>query len=235
MQQLAKKTAWAFLASAAVMAGAHTASAGVTSINFESAASIEDTGVTFAGSMSYDDVAHLLTVNLQNTSSFQSVITGFYFNVAGDATADYNVADASTVGVDEGSFANDYTLQPFGTWDAGVFLQNLSKQQVRGIDEGETGLFTFDLSGPDADALRAIDFITDANSGGGLSGALAVRFQSVGRNGALSDKVLGVVIGDDNGGPPPTPVPLPPGAWAGLITMGVAGFTQLRSRMRRTA
>jgi hypothetical protein len=243
MKVIAKKTACALVASAAaVLAGAHPAAAGVTSINFQSGASLEDTGVTFAGSMSYDDVGRLLTVDLANTSSFQSVITGFCFNVAGDATADYNASDdAGTAGVDESAFANDFSLPPFGAFDAGVFLQNLSKQQVRGIDEGESGRFTFDLSGIGAASLTAGDFFSDVNTGGGLSGAFAVRFQSVGSKGQLSDKVMGVLVDDgdngggDNGGPPPTPVPLPPGAWAGLLTMGVAGVAQLRGRMRRRA
>lgn len=229
---------WAAAAAmaAGVFAGAaQSASAGVTSVNFKSGASIEETGVSFEGSLSYDDMTRLLTVDLANTSSFQSVITSFFFNVAGDATADYNaVDDAGTSGVVESAFANSYTLSPFGTFDAGVFLQNLSQQQVRGIDEGEAGRFTFDVTGADADSLAALDFFTDELGGGGLSGAFAVRFQSVGPNGTMSDKVLGLLL-DDETPPPPTAIPLPPAAWAGLLTMGVAGLGHLRARLRRPA
>jgi len=227
-------SAWVLGAAAAAAllgfaSGARPAGAAVTSVEFTSGDSIENTGVTFDGTISYDSVSKLLSVDLANTSSFQSVITGFFFNIAGSATADYNAADdAATAGVDESAFANNLTLSPFGTWDAGVLLQNLSQQQVRGIDEGEAGRFTFDLTGAGAGDLAAIDFITDENSGGGLSGAFAVRYQSVGDNAEMSDKVLGVVIT-----PPPTAIPLPPAAWAGLATMGMIGLGHLRGRLRR--
>ena len=83
------------------------------------------------------------------------------------------------------------------------------------------------LSGADASTLTSIDFLTDTNSGGGLTGAFAVRYQSVGLNAALSDKVFGAAIG--GGGQPPV-VPLPPAVWMGLVTMGMIGVRQLRQR-----
>jgi hypothetical protein len=156
----------------------------------------------------------------------------------------------TTVGVDEASFGTDTSLPPFGTWDAGVKLTNLSQQQVRGIDEGETGTFTFNLLGADAGTLNALSFFTNKNSGGGLTGAFAVRYQSVGANANQSDKVMGMGVnfvdvprdpGDDTppggggggGGdnnPPPQAVPLPPAVWAALATMGMGGLNALRRR-----
>ena len=211
----------AVAAAAVALTGvAQPASAGVTQLSFQSGDSIENTGVTFDGTLSYDDAAKLLTVNLSNTSSFQSVITGFYFNVAGNATIDYNVTDdAGTAGVLESAFDNDNTLSPFGTFDGGVFLQDLSMQQVKGIDEGETGIFTFDIDGPDAGSLTAGSFFSETNDGGGLESPFFVRYQSVGDRAADSDKVGAVAV------------PLPPAAWAALLTMGVAGMTRLRKRV----
>ena len=218
---------------AAFAGAAGSAQAGVSTVNFQSGNSIEETGVTFTGSMAYDDSANLLTVNLSNTSAFQSVITGFFFNISGNAAAGYSAVDnAGTSGVNEGSFGFATSLSPFGTWDAGAFLQNLSQQQVRGIDEGETGTFQFNISGADKDALEAMDFFTDTNSGGGLTGAFAVRYQSVGLDANASDKVMGLLIDDETPGPP-AEIPLPPAAWAALATMGITGLGSLRGRLRR--
>lgn len=209
------------------------AKAGISTVSFASTDNLENTGVTFDGSVKYDNVVGLLTVDLRNTSTFQSVITGFYFNIHGTATATYNQVDAiATPGVNEASFAANTSLQPFGTFDAGLALTNLSQQQVRGIDETETGVFLFNVSGADANSLNAIDFLTDTNSGGGLTGAFAVRFQSVGENAELSDKVFGAAIREQN---PPPAVPLPPAAWMGLVTMGMIGLRHLRQRMRLQA
>jgi len=228
MSKFFKKSLVRLAAAAGLFLGvAAPMQAGITTTSFESTDALENTGVTFDGTVKYDDVLKLLTIDLRNTSGFQSVITGFYFNIAGNAIATYNVVDAPTVGVNEGSFAAATSLAPFGTFDSGVTLQNLSQQQVRGIDEGETGTFTFNLSGADAGTLTSIDFLTDTNSGGGLTGAFAVRYQSVGLNAELSDKVFGAAIG--GGGQPPV-VPLPPAAWMGLVTMGMIGLRQLRQR-----
>lgn len=227
MQMRSKHSALLTVVTAVALSAAFArpAGAGVTALNFESGGSIEETGVTFTGTLSYDDVANLLTVSLNNTSTFQSVITGIRFNVAGDAAADYRALDdAGTPGVIESAFGDGTALSPFGTFDAGASLQNLSQQQVRGIDEGETGRFTFDVSGADADRLRAIDFFTDELGGGGLSGAFAVRYQSVGADAEGSDKAVAVLA-----------APLPPAAWAGLLTMGLAGLGHLRARGRRHA
>ena len=218
---------------AAFAGAAGSAQAGVSTVDFQTGNDLENTGVTFTGSMAYDDSANQLTVNLSNTSAFQSVITGFFFNIHGNAAAAYSAVDnAGTVGVNEGSFGSATTLQPFGTWDAGAFLQNLSQQQVRGIDEGETGTFKFNITGADKNILEAMDFFTDTNSGGGLTGAFAVRYQSVGPNAALSDKVMGLMIEDETP-PPPTEIPLPPAAWAALATMGITGLGSLRGRLRK--
>ena len=216
------------VAAVAGLVGTSAAYAGVTSLGFASTDSLEDTGVTFSGTLTYDDVAQLVTVELSNTSSFQSVITGFYFNIDGNASASYNAADNGTSGVLESAFAFSNSLAPFGTFDAGAVLTNLSQQQVRGIDEGETGIFTFSLSGDDAGSLSATSFLSQANSGGGISGPFAVRYQSVGDNAALSDKLVGV--GD--AGDPPVVVPLPPAAWAALATMGFGGLAKFRRRFR---
>ena len=222
---------------AAFAGAAGSAQAGVSTVNFTTGDSIEQTGVTFTGSLAYDDSANTLTVNLSNTSAFQSVITGFFFNNSGNAAASYTAVDnAGTIGVSEGSFGSATSLSPFGTWDAGAFLQDFSQQQVHGIDEGETGSFTFNITGADKDVLGAMDFFTGTNSGGGLTGAFAVRYQSVGPNSALSDKVMGLLIdGGEEAPPPPAEIPLPPAAWAALATMGVTGLGSLRSRMRRQA
>jgi hypothetical protein len=214
---------------ATLLAGWPTAAdAGVTQIQFTSGAGIENTGVTFAGTLSYDDVADLLTVRLSNTSAMRSVITGFYFNVAGDgATAGYRTADdASTAGVVESSFGGAATLNPFGTFDAGAALQDLSQRQFRGIDEGETGVFAFDVAGARAGSLRAADFFHEQRSGGGLSGAFAVRYQSIGDAGNQSDKVVGALSG-------PLAAPMPPAVWAGLSTMTLAAMGHYQARRRR--
>lgn len=200
------------LALVAALGMSSAAQAATTSVPIITGTCLEDTGVTFSGDVTYNSDTQVLQISLTNTSGFQSVITGFFFDITGDSTATFtDVNDPATTGVDESAFEEDTSLPPFGDFDAGVSLADLSMQQVKGIDEGETGVFTFNISGTGADTLEAADF-------GFNEGQFAVRYQSVGLDAEGSDKCTAVII------------PLPPAVWSALATAGFAGVFGIRRR-----
>ena len=217
---------------AAAMFGFAGAAGADTVVSIFGTESQENTGVGFTGSIAYDSAAKDVTVTLTNTSSLESVLTGFVFNIDADVTASYDAAnDASTAGVDEGAWAFETSntvgqsvTGPFGVWDAGAALLVLSQQQIRGVNTGETGIFRFLLSGPEAGLLTTESFTTKFNTADGLSSFFLARFQSVG--GEDSDRM---VAGVEN---PPQAVPLPAAAWGGLALIGGLGAAR-RFRRRR--
>ena len=217
-----------FALAAGLLAGIASSAGAATQAVVTSTGSENATGVTFSATLNYDEAIQQLTVDLTNTSGFQSVITGFLFNINGDASATYSaVDDGGTAGVDESAFAEDTSFSgPFGTFEEGIFLQDLSVEQVKGIDEGETGSFVFNVSGTDASTLVALDFASEISDGAGDNDAVfLVRYQSVGENAEDSDRAFGE--------PGETPViPLPAGVWGGLATLSGLGFF---SRFRRKA
>jgi hypothetical protein len=171
------KTIRTVIAAAALSLGAvSTASAGTTTVNFQSSAdkSIKKLG-SYAGTATYDDVAGLLTISIQNTSTDAKAghMTGFAFNIDGTATAGYRDGDDLATGGDEDAFDDARSkkksrvvkAKPFGMLDAGAALDGKwnsgAKKAARGIASGASGTFTFDVGG--AASLTAANFLTGDN------------------------------------------------------------------------
>jgi hypothetical protein len=185
-----------------------------------------NTGVTFDGLIDYDEATGVLTITLNNTSPLNSSATGLAFNIAGtpDVTVAYDDTDnPATAGVLENEFTLESPLNfaPFGEFEYGLSSGNVAPNNSQGVNPGETGIFTFALSGPDTAALSALSFISALSTlpPGDQPSLFGVRFQSVGENFEGSDRATGV------------PIPLPPGAWAGLATLGAMALVQLRRKL----
>ena len=157
------KTIRTMIAAAALSLGAASvASAGTTTVNFQSSAdkSVKKLG-SYTGPASYDDVAGLLTISIQNTSTDPRAgrLTGFAFNIDGTATAGYRDADNLATRGDEDPFDDARAkknrvvkAKPFGMLDAGAALDGKwnsagGRKAARGIATGSTGTFVFDVTG----------------------------------------------------------------------------------------
>ena len=165
------KTIRTILAAAALSLGAASAaSAGTTSVNFQSSAdkSIKKLG-TYTGTATYDDVAGLLTISIQNTSTSPKAgyLTGLAFNIDGTATASYLDGDNTATRTDEDPFDDARAkknrvvkAKPFGTLEAGAALDGKlnSGRARRGIASGANGTFTFNIT--DGAGLTAANFLT---------------------------------------------------------------------------
>jgi hypothetical protein len=209
------------------------ASAGTVNIVSDNANSTENLG-SYEGSLTYDSGLSLLTVVLKNTTTGVSSarLTGFVFNIDGNATATFVDADnLSTAGFNESAFNNtgSESASPFGTYDFGAaiggnFLGGGSPNP--GIGIGGTGTFQFNVSGPAAGSLDVSDFFVTEN--GETSYPFVVRFKAI-DPGGRSDKVPGTLVPGGGGG---HVVPLPPAAWSGLATMALSGFYMGRRKLK---
>lgn len=224
-----KSPTWSLRIAACLLALAATpAMAGTISIQSDGANSTEGLG-SFTGSMSYDydSTASIgtLIVSLTNTSpaSNGGFITGFLFNVAGNATAElvsYTGVTDFEDGRDQAS-GGDIKLKPFGFFEAGAVQQSGSGGPQDGIGVGDTGSFTFEVTGSGASGLDVNDFFSElsTSSSRGTSGIpFAVRFKGFDDGG--SDKVPGTG----------RVVPLPAAGWMGLMLLGALGAGR---RLRR--
>lgn len=232
-----KKVLLTFAAATALSAAAATvAPAASVNIVSDNPNSTENLG-SFEGSLNYDSSLSLLTVVLKNTTSGATAarLTGFVFNIGGNASATFiDSDDLSTGGVNESAFNNtgSESAAPFGTFEAGAalggdFLGGGSPNS--GIAIGDTGIFKFNVAGPDASSLDTLDFFT--TDGGNTSYAFAVRFKGI-NPGGKSDKVPAKIVGGNPPPPPPPAVPLPPAVWSGLATMALSGAYFGRQRLK---
>ena len=152
-----------------------------------------------------------ITVDLTNDidPGFGGFLTAFIFNVG---SADNDVAATLT------STTNPFFLDapnqngaPFGNpfvGGAGLtggFLGGGNRSN--GLDPGESGTFTFDITASDADSLTAASFLQ-----GPFDFNFLVRFRGVGKNGRFSDIV------------PATPAP------GALALLGLGALAQRRRR-----
>lgn len=185
---------------------------------------------SFTGSINYEFSGGIgtLIVELTNTSpeSNGGVISGFLFNINGDASA--SLTSATLESGDRtiswlNSTGNDLSMPPpkqFGTFENGAHAT--SPPPVNGVRVGETGIFQFEVIGSDASALTAMDFMSESardNRGNYTDALFGVRFQSF--DDENSDKVEGVLV----------VVPLPgPVYMAGI---GLFGVICGRKRMGR--
>jgi len=211
------------------------ASAGTVNIVSDNANSTEQLG-SYEGSLTYDSELSLLTVILKNTTVgvTSAKLTGFVFNIDGNATATFIDSDnLTTDGFNESAFDNtgSASASPFGTFDFGAaiggnFLGGGSPNP--GIGIGTTGIFQFNLSGADAGGLDVMDFFSTDN--GETSYSFVARFKGI-EPGGFSDKVPSLITGNP---PPPSGhvVPLPPAAWSGLATMALSGICMGRQKLK---
>jgi hypothetical protein len=194
---------------------------------------------TFTGSLTYDD-ASLLTLILTNTSPLANggFITGFAFNVNGNATATYIDGDnPATTNVDEDAFDNTGSVSaaPFGTFEAGAAIGGDwlgSGKPQPGVGVGETRTFLFQIAGLAASSLKVNDFISESSLGGAKSAPMIVRFRGFDDGG--SNKVPAEILELPSEGPPvgpPVVIPLPPAVWTGLATMTLVGLVMARRKV----
>ena len=203
----------------------------VSSVPFTSSGiSDNDTGVTFDGLIDYNEATGVLTITLNNTSPLNSSATGLAFNIAGSPNVSVAYDDTdnpATAGVLESAFSLETALKfaPFGEFEYGLSSNNSGSNNAQGVNPGETGIFTFNLSGPDAGDLSALTFISALSTlpPGDSPSLFGLRFQSVGDNFQGSDRATAVPGG--------TMIPLPPGAWAGLASLGGMALVHFRRKI----
>ena len=194
----------------------------------DTAASTEGLG-SFTGVIMYDDTAKHLKISLTNTSAPANggFITGLVFNILGDASATYQ-----PIGGDTFQGVTNESAAPFGTFEFGAAIGGNFQgggNPNTGVAAGDTRIFEFNVTGPDAGSLVASDFFSEYSSSDVASLSrkkkpssdpqlFAVRFKGF-QNGG-SDKVPGTS----------TVVPTPSASLAGLVGLGAMGLWRRRRR-----
>ena len=178
------------IAAAAFAAGA--AHADIINISGNIAASAEQTGANFTGTIQYTPTsasAGVVTIMLNNMTPVNvgGYLTGFVFNVG---STDTN-ASATLTSTTNANFLGlaSHTASPFGAFDAGASLGanwQGGGSPAGGIAIGGSGTFTFNVSANDAQTLTAQSFLT----GGPNAYNFVVRFRGLENGG--SDKVPAV-------------------------------------------
>ena len=206
------KTLTKALAAAALTFGVTSAaSAGTTSVNFESSAekSMKNLG-SFTGTATYDDAAGLLTITVNNTSAASGArLTGVAFNVVGDAAAAYRDGDIAGTRGDEDVFDDARAkkgkrlvkAKPVGMFEAGTGINGKFNPPGRkladraGVAAGGSQTFTFDIAG--GAGLTAADFL-----GGDMGLVAAFRGKKIDKVGSVvvPGTVTAPVGGGNNGG-----------------------------------
>jgi len=205
---------------------------------------IASSNTTATVDFTYDGV-NKITVAITNTASVSPDprITGFAFNIPSEVTG-LSVFTASGTANDAGWFGifnpNDInTPTPLGDYDLGASTGNPNAGNFpnppiatsgdinggfpnAGIEQGQTGVFMFTLTGANVDLLTAASFLDLGPNGGSTDNFFAVRFQRLDDNGVGSDVAI-----------PDSSVPLP----AALPLMGgaIAVFGGLAFRRRQRA
>ena len=197
-----------------------------TMVGFSSGGPVASTSGlgTYEGKFTYDDDAGggigKLTVELTNTSpaANKGYITSFGFNINGNATASNLTSTSST-------FKKQITgagAPPFGIFEVAMTTTggfNGGGAASKGIGVGQTVTFMFDISGPDAGSLTAIDFATELSTGTQPSKSIPILARFRGFRGGGSDKVPGTHV-----------VPLPAGVWMGMSLLGGLGVIKARRK-----
>jgi len=157
-----------------------------------------------------------------NTTPNDNLITGFVFNINGNATATLTPDPTATFT----NLTGPITAAPFGDFEAGAAIGGDWEgggNPNTGIAAGAMQTFAFDVTGPDAATLTANSFFSElsTNPGGGGAQVFVVRF----RGGTVeSDKVPGV--------PGSNPVPLPAAAWSDISMLGALGLSALKRKIK---
>lgn len=183
----------------------------------------------FSGSVkySYDDVLEVgtLVVTLDNTTDddLGGYITGFVFNIDGDATATFNPDPQFNF---EG--VTNESASPFGTFDAGAALGGNftgGGNPTIGIAVDDPARdFVFDITGADAATLTAGSFLTETSSGNDNNTAFfVVRFKGFDDGG--SDKVASNPPSDPSSG---QTIPVPAAFVPGIVMLAIIGTRRKR-------
>lgn len=167
----------------AVCALAGSASADVVNIT-SNGPGLEGNGA-FTGSISYTPGTLVVTLTNEMSSNLDGKITGFAFNIGGNAAATLSLASHSFLDLGPSPSA-----PPFGTFEAGAALGGDwtgGGSPNAGIVRGATGTFTFNVTGAGAGSLSASSFISS-----GPSIDFVVRFRGFANGG--SDKTPGFLV-----------------------------------------
>jgi len=194
------------------------ASAGtVTEVDFQRATGLNSLGA-YSANLKYDTTG-MLWVSLANLSPLANggTITGFVFNINGDASASYVPILSDTFANLNGGSVN---AAPFGEFEHGAaiggnFLGGGSTNS--GIAVGDSRTFKFNVTGIDAGSLAAADFFSELSTGTGAGAdyqTFVVRLRGFEDDG--SDKVPGTMI------------PSPAAFGAGLSLLACLGLTRRR-------
>lgn len=211
-----------------------------------------DTPASFTGSFDYTAAANGLTatlvVSLTNTSPVDNggYLTGFAFNNPGftGATLSSYSAGTGTWGIlGDPDFDNEFTASPFGIFDIGAVLNGGSDWEgggspTGGVAVGNTGTWTFALTGTGLNAFSASSFLgvyaqeIENNKGtktyvdADPEISLAVRFRGFDDGG--SAKVPGTEV-------PPPPRVIPEPSHYALMMGGATAFLAVMRRRRNAA
>jgi hypothetical protein len=215
----------AFAVVFAVLFSAAFAAADTINLVDDSAHSTEGLG-HFDGSITYTAPTvsgnpGKLDITLTNllTTAAGGKLTGFAFNINGNATASNLTSDYSSF-----QLITNVAANPLGTFEVGAalggnFLGGGSPNP--GIARGDTGHFHLDIIGTNSvlAALTADSFLSEAHP----TYDFAVRFKGFDNGG--SDKVPGIPgqPGDPNNG-----VPLPSAAVGGIVLLGLLATYKAR-------
>lgn len=198
----------------------------------------------------------VIVVSLTNTSTgailpgaANGYITGFAFNDpnsstkgnisvgsldSGDFSASYSPSTGQNFQLITGSSSNKSLGGQFGTFDIAASVGSTlhtSGTASDGLAVGETGTFTFMVTGTNLQNLTAANLLNELSSDATEPTAFAVRFRgySYSKYGGDGDKVP---LGEYHSPPPPSnAVPAPPGLV--LAGMGVGCLLLGRLRFRR--
>lgn len=139
----------------------------------------------FTGSISYVPGTLVVTLTNEMSSNLDGKITGFAFNIGGNALASLSLASHPFADLGPSPSA-----PPFGTFEGGAGLNgdwSGGGSPAPGIARGQTGTFTFNVTGPGAAGLTASSFI-----GAAPTVDFVVRFRGFANGG--SDKSPGFLV-----------------------------------------
>lgn len=195
----------------------------MSSICIKNGTTLEGLG-SFTGTITYDGISELI-ISLKNTS-LDGFLTGFVFNIDGNATAALSPNPQQEF---ENLVGNGLKASPFGKFEAGAAIggdwSGGGKPQA-GLAAGEDFDFHFTVSGAGASGLTADSFFSEfgVHPPGSSNATFAVRWRGFLNGG--SDKSPGLESdcldddgGHDNNGGGPV-VPLPSSVWSGMGMMG---------------
>jgi hypothetical protein len=208
------------------------ASLGQAAIQIETGTSIYNVGA-FQGTISYsftNATTAQLVVSLTNTSPAANggFITSFAFNNPGHLIS--NVSLSTTTGLNQllgGSstpslrFKDNLAAAPFGQFDIGASIgscwHSCGTNVSSGIGVGQTGTWTFNLTGTNLNTLTTQSFINSTVTTSYGPQFMAVRFRGFKKAGSSSGDKIGAAV-----------VPEP--SFYSMLGISVAGILLLRRR-----